>query len=139
MLNNNLIVLFVLIIQIICDLSIKLIKISNKKTLNIKQIFNSLKIILPNELFLHSNKIGNISVKKYLSNNDKGISRKKRAGIIFPPPIVEKFLRIFGYSKIMISNTSSIYLASIMEYLTTEILENAIDSAKNNKTCSCYY
>jgi histone H3/H4 len=118
------------LLKIISDLSIKLVKISNKKTINICQIFNSLKIILPEQFLLCCDNIGNKSLEKYTTSNIKGLSRQKKSDIIFPPSIVEKFLR---NSDLMVSVNSTIYLASIIEYLTYEILENAIDNAKLNK------
>ena len=123
-----------LITKIICNVSRKFVKFSNKKTVNIKEINKSLQFILPNELYIHANKRANNSVKNNCNNNNiLGKTRQKKANIIFPPSIIEKFLRNFGYSKIMISKNSTIYLASIIQYLVEEIIENAVNNAKNNK------
>ena len=59
------------------------------------------------------------------NNSIKGTSRQEKAGIVFPPSIIEKFLRNFGYLKIMVTSNAPIYLAGVIEYLSSEILENA--------------
>ena len=120
-------------IQIICNISRKFVKFSNKKTINIKEIYKSIQYILPEALFITASKRANISVKNYFESNVFGKARQKKANIFFPPSIIEKFLRNFGYSKIMVTHKSPIYLASIIEYLTEDILENAIINAKINK------
>jgi histone H3 len=63
----------------------------------------------------------------------KGSSRQGKAGIIFPPSIVEKFLRNFGYSKVMVTSSSPVFLASILEYFVSELLISAIKFSNTNK------
>jgi histone H2A len=122
-----------LICKLICETSIKLIKMSEKRIISIDQVYNSLKLIMSKELLILSDNIGNSFTTIYLQNDSKGLSRQKKATIIFPPSIVEKFLRDFGCSKYMVSNTSPVYLASVLQYLTSEILEKSIQNVKNKK------
>lgn len=103
-----------------------------KKTISEKEISNSIKIVLSGGLLDNSILEGEKSVNIFNNSNDKG-SRQNKAGIIFPPSITEKFLRNFGYSKIMITNTSSIYLSAVLEYLTYEILDLSLNYCKENK------
>jgi len=103
-----------------------------KKTISDKEILNSIKIVLSGGLLDNSILEGEKSVNIINTSNDKG-SRQNKAGIIFPPSITEKFLRNFGYSKIMIANTSSVYLSAVLEYLTYEILDLSLNYCKENK------
>ena len=68
-------------------------------------------------------------IKKY--KEKKKVDRTPPFAI--PDNWLEKFLRRFGLSKFMITNDVPIYLASILEYLCLEILENAFTYTKNNK------
>ena len=103
-----------------------------KKTISDKEISNSIKIVLSGGLLDNSILEGEKSVNIFNSSGDKG-SRQNKAGIIFPPSITEKFLRNFGYSKIMITNSSSVYLSAVLEYLTYEILDLSLNYCKENK------
>jgi len=103
-----------------------------KKTISEKEISNSIKIVLSGGLLDNSILEGEKSVNIFNNSNDKG-SRQNKAGIIFPPSITEKFLRNFGYSKIMITNASSVYLSAVLEYLTYEILDLSLNYCKENK------
>ena len=103
-----------------------------KKTISDKEISNSIKIVLSGGLLDNSILEGEKSVNIFNNSGDKG-SRQNKAGIIFPPSITEKFLRNFGYSKIMITNSSSVYLSAVLEYLTYEILDLSLNYCKENK------
>ena len=103
-----------------------------KKTISEKEISNSIKIVLSGGLLDNSILEGEKSVNIFINSNDKG-SRQNKAKIIFPPSITEKFLRNFGYSKIMITNTSSVYLSAVLEYITYEILDLSLNYCKENK------
>ena len=86
----------------------------------------------------HLQKCADYEGKKALSNfNDlektKGSSRQNKAGIIFPPYIMEKFLRNFGNSKLMVTSTAPIFFAAAIEYITAEILDLASISSKDFK------
>lgn len=116
----------------ICLMVLRLTEIAKKKTISEKEIENSVRIILSGELALNSIREGLKSVTKFTKDSCKG-SRQFKAGIVFPPSIVEKFLRNFGYSKVMLTNTAPIFLATVLEYITVEILEIAVKYTNNNK------
>ena len=124
-----------LIASIISNMSIKLTEISQKKTLSTKEIQNTLKIILPSKLLEKAVSRGECAINMYKGNTAvyKGISRQKKAGIIFPPSVTEKYLRNFGCSTILVTNNSPVYLAAVLEYLTTIILKKAVLIAHENK------
>ena len=117
----------------ISSISMKLTEISKKKTISDKEIINAVKIIFSGDLYRNSIIEGEKSIKTFTTEMHKcGGSRQGKAGIIFPPSICEKFLRMFGYSKIMVTNTAPICLAAILEYFSAEILILASKSANDN-------
>ena len=129
-LNSALIILSKKISSIVVNLT----EISKKKTISEKEVINALSIIINGDLLSKSIYEG----KKALSNfNDlektKGSSRQNKAGIIFPPSIMEKFLRNFGNSKLMVTSTAPIFFAAAIEYITAEILDLASISSKDFK------
>ena len=111
----------------------ELTEIAKKKTLSEKEITNTFRILLPGQLSKLAISEGLSAVENYKTKDEKGSSRQNKAGIIFPPSIAEKFLRQFGYSKIMVTNTAPVCLAAALEYITREILELACISAKETK------
>merc|ERR1711933_269726 len=62
----------------------------------------------------------------------KQISRSQRAGLQFPVGRIARKMRQGGYSQ-RIGGGAPIYLASVLEYLTAELLELAGNAAKDNK------
>ena len=125
-----------LISKILSSKIIFLTEVAKKKTMSEKEVKNALKIVFTGELAKNAIIAGQKAVDKTENNglgNTKGSSRQEKAGIIFPPAILEKFLRNFGYSKFMLTSQSPVYLAAAIEYLTAEILENASSYAKDNK------
>ena len=123
-----------LISRIIARTAITLTEMAKKKTMSDKEIKNALLIILPGQLAANAIIEGQKAVLHFEKDvNEKGTSRQQKAGILFSPAIVEKFLRNFGYSKVMVTSQAPVYLAGALEYLTSEILENASVSAKDNK------
>ena len=115
-------------------LTVKLTLAGKKKTISLKEVENSLTLVLSGKLLENSLKEGRKSCDN-ISNNEKNInsSRQNKAGIIFPPSLVEKFLRDFGSSNIMIGSLSPIFLASVLEYICFEILDLSVNYCKENK------
>lgn len=123
------------ILKYICSLTFKLVASSKKKTITLKEIENSLKIVLQGELLLCALKEGNKSCENISSSKIENInsSRQNKACIIFPPSIVEKYLRNFGSSTIMVSSLAPVFLASVIEFISFEILDLSINFCKENK------
>lgn len=109
-----------------------LVVISNKKTMSIKQIGNAVKLTLCDSLATSAIEHADRAVEKFTEDTDKYGSRQDKAGIIFPPSISEKFLRNFDFSNIMITKSSPIYFASILEFITTQVLVYATKIAQQN-------
>ena len=59
------------------------------------------------------------------------VYRSSKAGLTFPVGRVHRNLRKGNYAK-LIGAKASVYLASLLEYLTAEIIELAGNSARNN-------
>jgi histone H2A len=107
--------------------------IGKKKTISEKEIINALHVVLTGELLSNSLNEGEKSIISFKNNvNTKG-SRQNKSNIIFPPSIVEKFLRNFGTSKLMITSLAPVFLAAVLEYITYEIIDLASITAKDNK------
>jgi histone H3 len=111
----------------------RLTEIAKKKTISDKEVSNAVRILFSGDLAKNSIREGVKSVEKFSTESSKGTSRQGKAGILFPPSISEKFLRNFGYSKAMVTSTAPIFLATVLEYLVSEILIIASKSAINNK------
>jgi len=109
-----------------------LVVISKKKTMSIKQIGNAVKLTLCSSLATSAIENADRAVEQFTEDTDKYGSRQDKAGIIFPPSISEKFLRNFDFSNIMITKSSPIYFASILEFITTQVLVYAVKIAKEN-------
>ena len=59
-------------------------------------------------------------------------SRSSRAGLQFPVGRMSRYMRQGGYAK-RVGGGAPVYLASVLEYLTAELLELAGNAAKDNK------
>lgn len=117
------------------DISYKSLELAiygKKKTISCREIKSSVEILLPGYLLENSISEGEKAITEFKNSNKKG-TRQNKADIIFPPSMVEKFLRNFGFSKIMITKLASVYLAAILEYITYEILDLALNNCKENK------
>lgn len=121
-----------LIAKYLATKSRELVFLSKKKTMSVKQIGNAVKLTLSDSLAKSAIENADKAVEKFTEDTDKYGSRQDKAGIIFPPSISEKFLRNFDFSNIMITKSSPIYFASILEFITTQILVYATKIAQEN-------
>ena len=115
--------------KIISKKSFELTFFSKKKTISEKEIRNSIKLIMYENFFQEVDSYCNTALERYHTKEDtkdKRISRQNKANIIFPPSVSEKFLRNFGYNKLMLTTEAPIYLASVLEYIMKIILQNTI-------------
>jgi histone H3 len=110
-----------------------MIQISQKKTISVNDIRDSVYVTLSGELCTNSIIEGEKAVVRYDKDTTTGSSRQDKAGIIFSPSIAEKFLRQFGMSKCMISKQAPIFFAACLEYISAEILDLAITSSFESK------
>ena len=98
--------------KLICDKVFALTEIAHKKTISEKEVKNAISVLFPSDIALSINNNGQTAIDNF-NNKDisKGVSRQDKACIIFPPAQTEKFLRNFGYSKIMVTSSAPIFLA----------------------------
>ena len=118
----------------------RLTQIAKKKTVSVKELSNAIKLVLPPEVAKNALSEGNKAINKFIqetkTNNPEKIknkSRHEKAGIIFPPSITEKFIRNFGFSNILVTKNTPIFLASALEYITSDILTVSTETTKENK------
>jgi len=116
----------------ISSIGMNMCVLRDKKTISEKEVACAIKISLSGELLNNSILEGNKSVSNF-KDNKPGNTKQDKASIIFPPSLAEKFLRKFGYYKIMVSTSAPVYLASVLEYITHEILVLARDNCIYNK------
>jgi histone H2A len=128
-LNNLLIILA----KLISEKSLELVIIAKKKTLSTKELENSISLLFPGELKKVMIEEGQKSINKFNDKEEnKGSSRQNKAGILFPPSVCEKFLRKFGTSNILVTAESPVYMASVLEYFTAELLDLASSISNSN-------
>jgi histone H3 len=124
------------ICKIISDTAYDLTIFAGKKTISEKEVLNSLKLILPENLCKTAIIKGQNYVNTFNTADEsvtKGMSRKTKASSCFPPSIIEKFLRNFGYNKVLVTSNTPIFLTGAIEYIASEMLENASQQAKDKK------
>jgi histone H3/H4 len=126
-----------IILRKICSIITELTTFAKKKTISDKEIRNAIKIIFSEQLAKNSITQAENSIIKYRENkcnsNSNNQSRQNKCGIIFPPSIIEKFLRNFGASKFMVTSDAPVFLASVLEFITSHILTNAGVICKKQK------
>lgn len=107
----------------------ELTSMSGKKTISVKEISNAMMILFPASFYLTCYNEGMVCIEKYSDTEDKHSSRQTKAGIIFPPSICEKFLR---NSKLMVTKTSPVFFACVLEILCMNILRSSVTHAVEN-------
>tara|TARA_B100002019_G_C21235327_1_gene582408 strand:- start:97 stop:1245 length:1149 start_codon:yes stop_codon:yes gene_type:complete len=128
----------IMLSEIMSNLALELTNMSGKKTLSHKEVHNATKILLNGDLARHALTEGEKAVESFTKMNgednlEKGLSRQNKAGICFPPSILEKFLRKFGNSNVMVTQLAPIYAAAVVEYICMEVLSVSSESAKSKK------
>lgn len=125
--------------QRLSEMSRTLTGVANKKTLSDKEVESATQLLLTGELLEKALILGKESVSKYREEaKNKGEeakhnSRQEKAGILFPPSVTEKFLRDMGNSKVMVTKTAPVFLATVLEHISNRIIENALERTKSEK------
>lgn len=111
----------------------------NLKTINIREIEGSVKSLLPVSLSDRVVEFANNAVDKFLATNvptttqepsSTKQTRENRAGLVFSVSLSEKYLRNRGCN---VGSCAPVYLAAVLEYITSRILELSGEVAKENK------
>lgn len=121
-----------IIAKVLANTATHLTVVSKKKTMSEKEVLNAVKLVFSGTLIETASRQAQDSLQKFDTDDAKHSSRQDKAGILFPPSISEKFLRNFGFSKIMVTKRAPVYFAAILEHLVMDILTNASKMAKEN-------
>jgi len=121
-----------LIARFLSSKAVELLIVSKKKTISVKEIRNAVQFSMTSNFASLVIKYAEEAVEKFSNFDANYISRQDKAGIVFPPSICEKFLRNFDFSKIMLTRTSPVYFASVLEFIVSNILVDAIKVASEN-------
>jgi histone H3 len=121
-----------IIAKVLANTATHLTVVSKKKTMSEKEVLNAVKLVFSGTLIETASRQAQDSLQKFDIDDAKHSSRQDKAGILFPPSISEKFLRNFGFSKIMVTKRAPVYFAAILEHLVMDILTNASKMAKEN-------
>jgi histone H3 len=115
-----------LLARILSEKMLYLMQISEKKTLTIKEVQNACKIVCSKKMSEEIIDYGEKIITQFsLSNSDMKNTRnfvQKKAQLLIPPSLVEKFMRNFDYNNVSVSKLAPIFFASILEYICIIIL-----------------
>ncbi len=104
-------------------------------TITARTIQTATRCILPGELAKHAIRDGAKAVTKYRmtgSSPNKKVSRSQRAGLLFPVGRIERYMRN-SCRKCRIGSGAPIYLAAVLEYLCSEVVELSGNRARDLK------
>lgn len=98
---------------------------SKGKTITSRHVQTAVRMAISAEtLRLHAVEEGSKAVRRFTSSDgETRTTAASRSGITFPPSRARKILSAFWKDRL--SDTASVYLASVLEYLAAEILEAA--------------
>jgi len=114
-----------------------------RKTMSSREIQTSVRLNLPGELSKHAVSMGTKAVTKYndskkeredskTDDKAKPMSRASLAGLVFPVPRIENIMVELSNAERK-AETSAVYLAAVLEYISGEVLELASNAARSNK------
>lgn len=118
------------IAKTLCKTTAELTCIAGKKTVSVKEIQHAMSILFPSILCETCSKEGEQCIEKFTDTTSKYSSRQNKAGIIFPPSVSEKFLRT---SKLMVTKTSPVFLACVLECLARLILTYGVSNTERQR------
>lgn len=110
----------------LATIACRLTSMSKHKTLTTKECSNALRFLLSGNLLTLTIEEGMKSVKAFQNSKDIDksiISKQVRAGLIFPPSLVERLLRTKLENKVILSSLAPIFIASVCEFIAYEILD----------------
>lgn len=116
-----------------------------KKTISSREVQSAVRLVFPGELAKHAVSQGTKAVTKYFSSKEerestkrkkgeklKPVSRSKFAGLVFPITRVENIMTELSIVDRK-SESCAVYMAGVLEYVISEILEIAANVAADNK------
>lgn len=103
-----------------------------RKTVTEATIYRVLFFFLNPETVQAIEEKGKTILETYNNSEQKGLSRQRRAGILFPPAVTEKFIKKYS---LLQTELAPVYLAFVIETITDMLLTKAIQTAleRNHK------
>lgn len=122
----------------ISNQTILLLEIPRKRTIFPNEVENAIKLLVSGDLRDKIIQHGQNAVSKYAmteqeKSTDSVRARQSKAGITLPPSVMDKFLRQFGYSNVLLNRHTSVFFAGAIEEILTTILSNASHLANVQK------
>lgn len=115
---------------------------SSLKRVGVDMVRSAVETLVPAPLSDYCIQQGRSAVAKYqesiksetakaeTTNKNKPVSRASRAGLVFPVPRVEKFLRNFVPS---VKTSAVVFLTAVLQYLASELLTNSSTVTEGEK------
>ena len=103
-----------------------------KRTISDTEVLTAARLSLDGQFLTNIEAKASDALHKYSDSELTG-SKQARAGLVFPPSVVEKYLRRFGTSKLMVTQKAPIVLAVIVEEIARQILSLAGEKSTANK------
>lgn len=126
------------IVIILCKIVIEKVRsvvdFLKKKTILINDLECVIKLIFSGQLSQKSVEQGHLCVESYLNSKKMKQncgSKQNRANVLIPPSIVEKILR--DGCSINIASLSPIFLAGVVEYFLSQVVESADNASRNGQ------
>jgi histone H3/H4 len=126
--------------------TILMTEIGNKRTIFPKEVENAIRLKVPGDLQADAIAGGAQAVEQYReteekekqTKKDKGAkapsrARQAKAGITVPPSVLDKFLRQFGYSNVLLNGDTAVFFAGAIERIGVAILSSAAQLATEQK------
>jgi histone H3/H4 len=126
----------------LCSDLVKLLGMVDKKICSIKEVITILSILLKGDLLTNCVSEGQKAVELFHAKKQDGgaaaeggggyVPKNSKAGILFPPNLVDKFLKKHHivYSHV---NHVSVFIAAVCEYIVHEILDTTIQMIEGHK------
>ncbi len=108
------------------------------QTITVKEVSAAIELMFPatfNQMALAKCReaVEKYSNTFYNKDGDQSRAKANRAGIHFPPHICEKYLRQHNSSSLSVSETAPVFLAALLDVISTRVLTSAKEKAAEGK------
>ena len=118
--------LLIITCKIIMSKAFSILFSTSKKTIGTTEIESAVKLVFTGQLAQKSTEEGKRCVQNFLMGDKlKGQSHNFKADILIPPSVLNKFMRLNITKGYRISYTAPLFLAGVIEYFLSQILDSA--------------